>query len=101
LGSLIELDKQPDGDSDLLPEMQDLALHMVAAHHGRGRPWFPEYEIYDPENSDQQARETALRVAGRYSRMQQIHGRWGLAYLESLLRATDILASQPELEVPQ
>ena len=101
LGSLIELDKQPDGDSDLLPEMQDLALHMVAAHHGRGRPWFPEYEIYDPENSDQIARETALRVAGRYSRMQQIHGRWGLAYLESLLRATDILASQPELEVQQ
>ena len=33
-------------------------------------------------------------VPGRFARLQQTYGRWGLAYLESLVRAADVLASR-------
>ncbi len=75
-------------------EQQDLILHLVAAHHGRARPHFPLEESFDPEHTDSVALETARSVPRRFATLQARYGRWGLAYLESLVRAADALASQ-------
>lgn len=81
--------------SHLSPEAQDLALHLIAAHHGRARPHFPAPdEDFDPEPPDAIAVEdVALETPRRFARLQRRYGRWGLAYLESLLRAADWHAS--------
>lgn len=76
------------------PQLQELILHLIAVHHGRGRPHFPPNEAFDPEppkglNAD----EIAAEVPRRFARLQRQYGRWGLAYLESLLRAADWTAS--------
>jgi CRISPR-associated endonuclease/helicase Cas3 len=75
------------------PELQDLVLHLVAAHHGRARPHFGVDEAFDPESKDEDASNTAADVPRRFARLQRKYGRWGLAYLESLLRAADWAAS--------
>jgi len=96
-GSLIDLSndishqKQPD---PLGEDEHDLVMHLVAAHHGRARPHFPQDETFDPERAQTIAAEIACEVPRRFARMQRKYGRWGLAYLESLVRAADILASQ-------
>ncbi len=72
---------------------QDLALHFIAAHHGRGRPHFPTEEAFDPERSSAAAARIATEVPRRFARLQRRYGRWGLAYLESILRAADAAAS--------
>jgi CRISPR-associated endonuclease/helicase Cas3 len=72
---------------------QDLALHFIASHHGRARPHFPPDEAFDPERSSSQAAEAAREVPLRFARLQRKYGRWGLAYLESILRAADAAAS--------
>lgn len=85
-------------------EMKDLVLHLIAAHHGRARPHFPTEELYDPvPGHDKLAREQAVEIPRRFARLQRQFGRWGLAYLESLLRAADWAASaepfiDPEVE---
>jgi CRISPR-associated endonuclease/helicase Cas3 len=71
----------------------ELARHAVAAHHGRARPSFPVDEVFDPSHTDAACRELAREVPRRFARLQRKYGRWGLAYLESLLRAADVLAS--------
>jgi CRISPR-associated endonuclease/helicase Cas3 len=71
----------------------DLVLHLIAAHHGRARPHFPATEAFDPEHPESNAREVASAVPVRFVRLQKRYGRWGLAYLESLVRAADALAS--------
>jgi CRISPR-associated endonuclease/helicase Cas3 len=73
--------------------MQELVLHLIAAHHGRARPHFPPDEAFDPERPQQIADEMAAKVPQRFARLQRKYGRWGLAYLESLLRAADWAAS--------
>jgi CRISPR-associated endonuclease/helicase Cas3 len=78
---------------EVSPEMQDVVLHLVAAHHGRARPHFPIDEVFDPAPGSTQAAELAGEVARRFARLQRRYGRWGLAYLESLLRAADWAAS--------
>jgi CRISPR-associated endonuclease/helicase Cas3 len=92
LGSLLdaEEDALPPG---LGPEQRDLALHLIAAHHGRGRPHFPPEELFDPEDRDRDFGSLGTEVIERFSRLQRRYGRWGLAYLESLLRAADHAAS--------
>jgi len=75
------------------PELQDLVLHLIAVHHGRGRPHFPLHEILDPELKHRDPKEIAIEVMCRFARLQRKYGRWGLAYLESLLRAADYKAS--------
>jgi CRISPR-associated endonuclease/helicase Cas3 len=78
----------------LSPGMQDVVLHLVAAHHGRARPHFPIDEAFDPAPRRTQAdSELACEVVRRFARLQHRYGRWGLAYLESLLRAADWAAS--------
>ena len=80
-----ELAALPDG-------MRDVVLHLVAAHHGRARPHFPPGEDFDlpPGVADPAA---LAEVPRRFARLQREYGRWGLAYLESLLRAADAAAS--------
>lgn len=82
----------------LSPEMQDVVLHLVATHHGRARPHFPEEEVFDPERGLKISDHVAAEIPQRFARLQRRYGRWGLAWLESLLRAADISASrQPGL----
>ena len=75
-------------------EVQDLVLHLVAAHHGRARPHFPTDEAFDPDADDGSVAEIAKETPRRFARLQRKYGRWGLAYLESLVRAADWLASR-------
>lgn len=96
-GSLLDVLK--DGSharelGELAAETQDLILHLIAAHHGRARPHFPVDEAFDPESAQASSDEAASEVPRRFARLQRKYGRWGLAYLESLLRAADGLASQ-------
>jgi CRISPR-associated endonuclease/helicase Cas3 len=84
-----------DVHAGLPDEARDLALHLIAAHHGRGRPHFSPDEAFDPEAGGRDTAGAAHETPRRFARLQRKYGRWGLAYLESLLRAADILASQP------
>ncbi len=92
-GSLIDVWKCPEF-LKLNPETQDLILHLIAAHHGRARPHFPAGEAFDPERKESAAAEVVREVPRRFARLQRKYGRWGLAYIESLVRAADALASQ-------
>ena len=72
---------------------QDLVLHLIATGHGRPRPHFRPDETFDQENNHQDAAALAVEIPRRFARLQRKYGRWGLAYLESLLRAADYAAS--------
>ncbi|HIC90293.1 MAG TPA: hypothetical protein EYP04_12945 [Anaerolineae bacterium] len=73
---------------------RDLILHLIAAHHGWARPHF-EPEAFDHENfTTKDNRNAAAEAMRRFGQLQQRFGRWGLAWLESLLRCADALASQ-------
>jgi CRISPR-associated endonuclease/helicase Cas3 len=91
-GSLLDAENEP-AFKTLSDEMKDLVLHLIAAHHGRGRPHFPPDEAFDPEPKGKDASVIASEVPRRFARLQRKYGRWGLAYLESLLRAADYAAS--------
>lgn len=91
LGSLHDADV-----SGLNDEAKDLALHIIAAHHGRARPHFPAIESFDPELTDEVVAALVREVPLRFDRLQDRYGRWGLAWLESILRAADVLASEDE-----
>ena len=91
-GSLLDLAELPEFKS-LSDEHKELLLHLVAAHHGRARPHFTADEAFDAERTVEHAAEMAEATPGRFARLQRRHGRWGLAWLESLLRAADISAS--------
>jgi CRISPR-associated endonuclease/helicase Cas3 len=78
------------------PELRDLVLHLVAAHHGRARPCF-EKRAYDRNHLTDSAR-IALESAQRFARLQERYGPWGLAYLESILRAADGMVSATSAE---
>ena len=73
-------------------EIQELALHLIAAHHGFARPVIGVSGCEDapPSKLEERAREVALRFA----RLQRHWGPWGLAWWESLLRAADQQASR-------
>lgn len=99
-GSLVDLDKKEEHNavlSALNPDECDLVLHLIAAHHGRARPYFPPEEVRDPEATPAECEAIAIEVPRRFARLQRRFGRWGLAYLESLLRASDYAAS---VEIP-
>lgn len=92
-----ELGSMHDGEfGDPGHEATELALHVVAAHHGRARPHFPPLERFDPELSDAVVQALASEVPLRFDRLQQRYGRWGLAWLESILRAADVLGSEDD-----
>ena len=70
-----------------------LAEHLMVAHHGRARPHIPSNEIYDPEATLDVALSVATGVPICFAELQRRYGRWGLAFLESVLRAADYAAS--------
>jgi CRISPR-associated endonuclease/helicase Cas3 len=92
LGSLMEAIRDPEFLA-LTEHQQDLVLHLIATHHGRGRPHFPAEEVFDYEREGEDVARVAAEVPRRFARLQRQYGRWGLAYLESLLRAADYAAS--------
>lgn len=70
----------------------DLALHLIAAHHGHARPAIgvEGYDDLPPSEAEAAAHEIAMRFA----RLQREWGPWGLAWWEALLRAADQAASR-------
>lgn len=72
-------------------DLRDLALHLVAAHHGRARPTIPTNGCGEPPSV---LEKRACDVALRFARLQKQWGPWGLAWWEALLRAADQQASR-------
>ena len=70
----------------------ELALHLIAAHHGHARPAIGVggYDDLPPSEAEASAHAMALRFA----RLQRQWGPWGLAWWEALLRAADQAASK-------
>ena len=75
----------------------ELALHLIATHHGWGRPYFRE-NAYDRESLLSKSREIEADARRRFGRLQRRYGRWTLAWLEAILRCADALASTKEKE---
>ncbi|MBK9120448.1 MAG: type I-U CRISPR-associated helicase/endonuclease Cas3 [Phycisphaerales bacterium] len=71
---------------------RDLILHLIAAHHGWSRPHF-EPMAFDRERPTKDNEAALVEAMQRFARLQRRFGRWGLAWLESLLRCADALAS--------
>lgn len=92
-GSVLEAMNDPTLCND---SERDLILHLIAAHHGRARPNFG-IRAFDKEKFSTSQNELAnIEVMQRFGRLQRRFGRWGLAWLESLLRCADAQASQLE-----
>jgi CRISPR-associated endonuclease/helicase Cas3 len=91
-GSLLDVQHESEFQN-LSDEMQEFVLHLIAAHHGRARPHFPQDEAFDPTANADDSASVATEVPRRFAWLQRKYGRWGLAYLESLLRAADWAAS--------
>jgi CRISPR-associated endonuclease/helicase Cas3 len=91
LGSLADVVAH-EGYAALSDEERELALHIVAAHHGYARPVISTSGMdgAPPSAVEDLAREVALRFA----RLERQWGPWGLAWWESLLRAADQQASR-------
>jgi CRISPR-associated endonuclease/helicase Cas3 len=87
-GSLREFDAY---QGNIAPDVFDLAMHLIAAHHGRGRPHFPKGG-FDPD-ARAKSGQIALDTVRRFARLQRRYGYWQLAWLENLLRCADAMAS--------
>jgi len=96
LGSL--LDAEEKAPEDFTEAERDLGLHLIAGHHGWGRPHFAE-PAFDKE-AFRRSERMALECARRFGRLQRIHGAWGLAYLEAIFRSADAIASASSPELP-
>ena len=80
-----------EGFKALPGDLQELALHLVAAHHGWARPVISTSGCDEPPPAlEKRSRDVALRFA----RLQKQWGPWGLAWWEALLRAADQQASR-------
>lgn len=104
---------------------QELALYLVATHHGYGRPWFPadredrapsaiSLTIDGADLPEFARRATASSVSvlaksdegvmafdqpDRCKRLRGVYGFWGLSYLEAILRLADMTISEELGEV--
>jgi len=82
----------------------ELVVHLVGAHHGRNRPLLPP--VIDDRPLTYSARIEGFNVEvdsaatldwngpGRFQRLNQRYGRWGLALLETVVRLADICCSE-------
>lgn len=83
-------------------DTRDLVLHLIAAHHGWARPYFEprHFDPGEPPRAGGKPRPTAdserlaVEAMQRFARLQQRYGRWGLAWLESILRCADAAGSE-------
>ena len=108
--------------ADEIPEAVDLdlALYLVATHHGYGRPWFPadredesptvitlsldtvDIPEFAKRNGGRQVDLTASSADGvmafdqpeRCRRLRRRYGFWGLSFLEAVLRLADLSISE-------
>jgi len=78
-------------------EEADLILHLIAAHHGWARPHFGG-DAWDNSHTTAENEGAAAETMRRFARLQQRFGRWGLAWIESLVRCADIAASKPDAQ---
>jgi CRISPR-associated endonuclease/helicase Cas3 len=92
LGSLVEAECRLPRDIDM--QTRDLALHLIASHHGWARPYFRD--IAADRSSLLRSRSAVIESARRFARLQERYGAWGLAYLEAVFCAADALASALE-----
>ncbi len=91
-GSLLDVATDPEFLA--LPDDEKVIVsHLIAAHHGRGRPHFPSEEASDPVAALATVQAESAAVPLRFAHLQRRFGRWGLAYLESIIRAADYAAS--------
>lgn len=79
-------------------EEVDLVLHLISAHHGWARPSFGD-DAGDPSYSSSVNDKAFNEVSRRFGYLQEKFGRWGLAWMESLLRCADIDASKPDVKL--
>src|SRR5262249_46866668 len=91
-GSLLDVQIE-EAFRSLDDESRDLVQHLIAAHHGQGRPHFNPAQAVDPNATTPVCEALTVEVPRRFARLQRKFGRWGLAYIESLLRAADYAAS--------
>jgi CRISPR-associated endonuclease/helicase Cas3 len=77
--------------ASVVPELQDLARHLITAHHGFARPVI---NAQDPDAPPSATTPLAQEAALRFDALQQQWTPWGLAWWEALLRAADWSASR-------
>lgn len=75
--------------------LRELALHLIASHHGFARPVISAVDPADPPTL---LADRVLDVALRFAKLQKQWGPWGLAWWESVLRAVDWAASARSVE---
>ncbi|MGL6195584.1 MAG: type I-G CRISPR-associated helicase/endonuclease Cas3g [Thermoguttaceae bacterium] len=73
-------------------ELRDLILHVIAAHHGWSRPHFLCHLDAGAKNTDFADEIYEQKLI--FATLQKRFGWWGLAWLESLLRRADGIASE-------
>ena len=77
---------------------RDLILHLIGAHHGRCRPDFPVDGHDKAQMTTADANRSNADAARRFDALQRRFGRWGLAWLEALVKCADVKASIPNEE---
>lgn len=79
------------GGLDGVPrEFHDLALHLIASHHGMARPVIAPI---DPAMPPSACPPLAQQAAKRFERLNRSWGAWELAWVEALFRSADWKAS--------
>lgn len=84
-----------------LPDL-DLVIHLIASHHGYARPLLPPVTDPSPVDVPLPGRgDSVISSAvgldwdgpGRFARLRDRYGPWGLAFLEAVVRLADIWCS--------
>ena len=81
----------------------DLLIHLVASHHGFARPLarlvvdtaptLVEALVDGEKVAVSSERTVSLEHPGRFARLNERYGRWGLALLEAIVRCADTTVS--------
>ena len=84
------------------PDQQDLLVHLVVSHHGKGRPLVVpvsdgpaepvEWQFADGKHSVRASADlsqTDWSQPARFRRLNEQYGPWGLALLEAIVRQAD------------
>jgi CRISPR-associated endonuclease/helicase Cas3 len=79
--------------------VDELALHLIASHHGWARPFFRP-QAYD-RRAVRESQRTAMECARRFGRLQEGWGAWRLAHLEAIFKAADGWVSEMERQEGQ
>lgn len=89
-GSLVEAEAR---ETLKIHPNRDLIMHLIAAHHGYGRPYFPE-NAFDRMQPSAVNYKIAHEAMQRFASLQRQYGWWQLAYIEAILKCADALASR-------